>query len=89
MQGHDDFWTRLEAEGGWRQLLSSELGTTIAHYADGDDFVLLPDQRENGWFARLRGFGGDGFYTIGGEVGAEEQFGKIGYNFRASLRFSW
>ncbi len=89
MKGHDDFWTRIEAEGGWRELLSSDLGRTTAHYADGEDFVLLPEQRDSGWFARLRGFGGDGFYTIGGEVGAEEQFGNIGYNFRASLRFSW
>lgn len=89
MKSHDTIWTRIEAEGGWRELLSSKLGVTTAHYGDGDDFSLLPEQRESGWFARLRGFGGDAFYTIGGELGVEEQFGKIGYNFRASLRFGW
>ncbi|QWC57312.1 autotransporter domain-containing protein [Erythrobacter sp. 3-20A1M] len=89
MQRRDPFWLRIEGEGGWRQLLSSDLGTTRAHYADGDDFLLVPEERQSGWFARLRGYGGNGFYTIGADVGAEEQFGKIGYNFRASVRFGW
>ena len=89
MQARDRSWVRLEGEGGWRQLLSGELGETTAHYADGDDFILLPEQRGSGWFARIKGYGGDEFYTLGAELGAEEQFGNIGYSFRASLRFGW
>ncbi len=89
MQRRDEFWLRLEGEGGWRQLLSSTLGTTTARYGDGEAFLLVPEERESGWFARLRAYGGNGFYTIGADAGAEEQFGKIGYNFRASIRFGW
>ena len=87
MKSRDRSWLRLEVEGGWRQRLAGELGTTTARYGDGDEFTLLPDQRGSGWFARLRGFGGDGFYTIGGEAGLEERFGRVGYQLRASLRF--
>lgn len=89
MRARDESWIRIEAEGGWRELLSSTLGATIAQYGDGDAFTLTPDARESGWFARLRGLGGDGSYKIVGEAGLEEQFGNVGYAFRASLRFSW
>jgi hypothetical protein len=89
MQARDGFWLRLEAEGGWRQILGGELGSTTAQYGDGDEFTLTPEQRESGWFARARGYGGDGWYRVGGEVGLEEQFGEIGYSLRASLRFGW
>lgn len=89
MQARDKAWFRLETEGGWRELLTSDLGQTVARYGDGDEFVLTPDGRDSGWFARARALGGDGSYKIAGEVGLEEQFGQIGYNLRASLRFGW
>lgn len=89
MQARDKAWFRLETEGGWRELLASELGETVAQYGDGDEFVLTPEGRDSGWFARARALGGDGSYKIAGEVGLEEQFGQIGYSLRASLRFGW
>ena len=89
MKARDSSWFRLEAEGGWREVLSGALGATTARYGDGDEFTLLPEQRGSGWFARLRGFGGSGLYTIGGEAGLEERNGKTGYQLRASLRFGW
>ncbi|MBI1403888.1 MAG: autotransporter domain-containing protein [Porphyrobacter sp.] len=89
MQAHDTAWFRIEGEGGWRQILSGDLGKTVARYGDGEQFTLTPDPRESGWFARLRALGGDGSYTIAGEVGLEEQFGQVGYSLRASLRFGW
>ena len=89
MQARDKAWFRLEAESGWRQLLTSDLGETVARYGDGDEFTLTPEGRDSGWFARLRGLGGDGSYRIAGELGLEEQFGQVGYSLRASLRFGW
>lgn len=89
MQARDKAWFRIEAEGGWRQLLTSDLGETVARYGDGDEFTLTPESRDSGWFARARALGGDGSYKIAGEVGLEQQFGQIGYSLRASLRFGW
>lgn len=89
MQARDKAWFRLEAEGGWRELLTSDIGETVARYADGEEFTLTPDGRGSGWFARARALGGDGSYKIAGEVGLEEQFGEVGYSLRASIRFGW
>lgn len=89
MQARDKAWFRIETEGGWRELLTSDLGQTVARYGDGDEFILTPEDRDSGWFARARALGGDGSYKIAGEVGLEEQFGQIGYSLRASLRFGW
>ncbi|MEE4154746.1 MAG: autotransporter outer membrane beta-barrel domain-containing protein [Erythrobacter sp.] len=89
MRARDEGWLRIEGEGGWRELVTSDLGETVARFGEGDPFTLTPDARDSGWFARLRGLGGDGSYRIVGEAGLEEQFGNIGYSLRASLRFSW
>jgi hypothetical protein len=89
MQARDSGWFRLEAEGGWRELLTSDLGATRAAYGEGAQFTLTPEVRDSGWFARARALGGDGSYKIAGEVGLENQFGNIGYSLRASVRFGW
>lgn len=88
MSRGDDVWMRIEAEGGWREILAGELGGTTARFGDGESFTLLPDQRSSGWSARLRGQGGDKFYTISGELSAEERNDKVGYALRASLSFA-
>lgn len=88
MSRGDDIWMRLEAEGGWREILAGELGGTTARFGDGESFTLLPDQRSSGWFARLRGQGGDEFYTISGELSAEEHNDEVGYALRASINFA-
>ena len=88
MSQGDDIWMRLEAEGGWREILAGELGGTTARFGDGDSFTLLPDQRSSGWFARLRGQGGDEFYTVSGELSAEQRNDKVGYALRASINFA-
>lgn len=89
MQARDTGWFRIEAEGGWRELLTSDLGVTRAQFADGAQFTLTPEGRDSGWYARARALGGDGSYKIAGEVGLENQFGNIGYSLRASIRFGW
>jgi len=89
MQARDRGWLRIEAEGGWRELLTSDLGATRARYNTGTQFTLNADGRDSGWFARARALGGDGSYKIAGEVALEDQFGQIGYSLRASLSFGW
>jgi hypothetical protein len=89
MQARDRGWFRIEGEGGWRELLTSDLGVTRARYNTGTQFTLTPEDRDGGWFARARMLGGDGSYKIAGEVGLEEQFGNIGYSLRASIRIGW
>ena len=88
MRRRDKNWLRIEAEAGWREILSGELGATVARFGEGDAFALTPDDRTSGWFARLRGLGGDAFYTIAGEISAEERNEQIGYALRASISFS-
>jgi hypothetical protein len=40
---------RFELQGGRRQILSSNLDATTAHFAGGNDFSLLPEDRKSGW----------------------------------------
>ena len=40
---------RFELEGGRRQILSSNLDGTTAHFAGGSAFTLLPEDRKSGW----------------------------------------
>ncbi len=40
---------RLELEGGRRQILSSNLDGTTAHFTGGNDFTLVPEDRKSGW----------------------------------------
>ncbi len=84
----DDIWVRVEAEGGWREIIAGELGSTTARFGDGESFTLLPDQSSSGWFARLRGQGGDEFYTVSGELSLEERNHEIGYALKASINFA-
>lgn len=46
---------RFEVQGGRRQVLSSNLGGTTAHFAGGNDFTLLPEDRSSGWIGGLSG----------------------------------
>ena len=82
----DSGWFRAEIEGGRRELIGGSLGTTTARFEDGEDFTLLPEQREDGWIGRLRLFGGSAGFHAGGEFSAEEQQGRAAIAFRASLQ---
>ena len=81
----DDSFFRLELEGGRRQIVGGSLGDTTARFADGEEFVLEPEDRESGWVGRLRGIGGGFGFRIAGEIGAEEREEKVGLSARASL----
>jgi hypothetical protein len=46
---------RFELQGGRRQILSSNLDGTTAHFAGGNDFTLLPEDRKSGWIGGVTG----------------------------------
>ncbi len=87
MGGTDTYegYFRFEAEAGRRQIVGGSLGETTAHFEDGDDFTLTPEDRESGWVGRLRGIGGNSTFRFAGEIGAEEREDKVGLSARASL----
>ncbi|MCW2349440.1 autotransporter domain-containing protein [Sphingobium sp. B12D2B] len=88
MGGQDEWsgWSRLEVEAGRREIVSGNLGTTVAQFMGGEAFTLLPDDRESGWVGRLRGVAGNSGFQIGGELGAEQYQGNWALSLRASLR---
>jgi len=83
----EDGWARFELEGGRRQLIGGSLGDTVAHFKDGDDFVLVADKRTSGWTGRARLYGGTDTFRVGGEFGAEEQQNHVAISFRATVNF--
>jgi hypothetical protein len=83
-----DGWFRVELEGGRRQIIGGSLGDTIAHFADGDDFTLVSEDRTNGWTGRFRLAGGTESFRVGGEFSAEEQQNHVAVAFRATVNFA-
>jgi len=82
-------WFRLEAQGGWREIVAGELGATTAHFEDGTPFTLDPEQTESGWYARLRAVGGGSLFEVGGEVGAEQRHDETAFSLRGTLRMGF
>ena len=76
---------RIELEGGRRQILSSDLGVTVANFKNGDKFTLTPEKRSSGWTSAARLVGGGEGFRIGGEVNAEEQQDSVIFGARVSL----
>lgn len=81
----DEGYFRFEAEAGRRQIVGGSLGKTSARFADGETFVLTPEERQSGWVGRVRAIGGDSAFRVAGEVGAEEREEKLGISARASI----
>ncbi|PZU47404.1 MAG: autotransporter domain-containing protein [Sphingomonas sp.] len=86
--GEDEYsgWSRLELEGGRRQIVSGRLGNTVARFSGGEEFTLVPEDRDSGWTGRLRGVLGNNAFQVAGELGAEQQQGNWALSARASLR---
>lgn len=85
MRSRDENWFRIEAEGGWREIVGGELGSTTAHFAGGTDFTLLPEQQKSGWYGRLRALGGDSAFKISGELSAERRLGGTALAMRGGI----
>lgn len=89
MRAQDENWFRVETEGGWREIVKGGLGATTAHFEGGDDFTLTGDDASSGWFARLRAIGGSSGFTMGGEVSAEDRYGRVDLALRGSVSIGW
>ncbi|PNU04422.1 autotransporter outer membrane beta-barrel domain-containing protein [Novosphingobium guangzhouense] len=89
MKARDENWFRMETEGGWREIVSGGIGSTTAHFTDGDNFTLEGDGATSGWFARLRAIGGSGGFTMGGELSAEDRHGRVDLALRGSVTIGW
>lgn len=82
----DENWFRVEAEGGWREIVDGQIGATTARFGNGTPFTLAAEQIDSGWYARLRALGGSSGFQLGGEFGAEDQNGRVGLSLRGTIR---
>ena len=85
----DTGWFRAEVEGGRRQILGGEIGATTARIGSGTAFTLAPENRSDGWTGKLRLIGGSRDFSLGAEVGAEEQQGRAAVSGRVALQFGF
>lgn len=85
----DRTWFRVEAEGGWREVLGGSLGSTTARFEDGTPFTLDPEQAESGWYGRLRATGGGALFEVGGELGAEKRHDGTAFSLRGTMRMGF
>lgn len=85
----DSNWFRVEAEGGWREIVGGSIGSTTARFEDGTPFTLAADQTASGWYARARATGGSSMFEIGGEVGAEDRNDRTAMSLRGTLRMGF
>lgn len=85
-RGPDNRWFRVEAEGGWREIVGGALGFTTAHFEGGEEFTLDPEENEAGWYARLRATGGGTLFEVGGEAAAEQRRGETAFSLRGTVR---
>ena len=81
----DTGFTRIELEGGRREIVGGSLGATVANFAGGESFTLLPEKREAGWLGSFRLVGGSEFFRASAEASAQEQNGRAALGFRATV----
>ena len=81
----DTGFTRIEIEGGRREIVGGSLGATVANFAGGESFTLLPEKREAGWLGSFRLVGGSEFFRASAEASAQEQNGRAALGFRATV----
>ncbi|WP_294121394.1 autotransporter domain-containing protein [Sphingomonas sp.] len=84
----DQTWLRVEAEGGYRSIVSGSLGKTVAYFESGDPFTLTPEKRSSGWLGSVRALGGDNGLVVLGEVNGEDRDGNktsVGGRFGVQL----
>lgn len=77
---------RIEAEGGRREIVSGSGGTTTAHFTNGSDFTLTPEERKGVYVGNLRFGVGSSYYEFSATAGGEMRGGYHGLVGRLSLR---
>jgi predicted ribosomally synthesized peptide with SipW-like signal peptide len=82
-----DTWLRPEIRFGYREIISGEVGDTVASFAGGTPFTLSPDNDKGGW--AVIGFsikGGTQYSYIALEGDAEFRSGEQEYDLRIAGR---
>ncbi|WP_157215780.1 autotransporter outer membrane beta-barrel domain-containing protein [Flavisphingomonas formosensis] len=85
---NDGGYLRAELEGGRREVINGSLGATTAAFAGGDSFTLTPDARKGAWTGAFRLKGGNGDFTVSGEVDGERQQGTTALGLRVGLQMA-
>jgi hypothetical protein len=79
----------LEIEGGRRNYISGDLGTTLASFAGGNVFAITPDQQKSAWIGEVRLLSGGMDFTWKLAARAERIAGNLDYSGRASLSLAF
>ncbi|GAA4778108.1 autotransporter outer membrane beta-barrel domain-containing protein [Stakelama sediminis] len=82
-------WLRLEVEGGRREIVGGAIADTTAAFTTGDSFTIPGGTRDSGWLGRIRLTGGQDQFSLGGELGAEQQQGRAAVSGRVTASFGW
>ncbi|MDE1146572.1 MAG: autotransporter domain-containing protein [Azospirillaceae bacterium] len=83
-----DFQWKPALTVGWKQVFGDGPGDTVANFAGGSSFTLVPDSMVGGGpIARLTISGGNRYSDIGLELGGEDRHGFIGYDARFVSKF--
>ena len=82
-------WSRIEIEGGRRQRIAGDLGSTTASFAGGTPFTIDPEDRGSGWVGKIRAITGTTEVRLSAEGGAEQRLGNIALSARAALQFAF
>jgi hypothetical protein len=75
----------LEFEGGRRNQISGNVGSTTASFSGGDPFTITPDSLSGGWLGEARMLFGGMDYTWQFSTRAEQLAGKADVSARVSL----
>jgi hypothetical protein len=76
----------VEIEGGRREVISSSVGGTTAHFAGGQDFTLLPEDRKSGYIGTASASIGSQMFRFVASATAETRNGYKTYLGRVALR---
>ncbi len=75
----------LQFEGGRRNQITGNVGSTTASFSGGDPFTITPDSLQGGWLGEARMLFGGMDYTWQFSTRAEQLAGKADVSARVSL----
>jgi hypothetical protein len=76
----------LEVEGGRRQIINSAVGSTTAQFSGGQNFTLLPEERDSGYIGTVSASIGSELFRFVASATGEQRHGYHTVLGRVSLR---